>query len=418
MRKFWTLHLLAFLLLLPACATLFEERAFNKAAEQNTIYAYETFLTEHPEGEFRAEAERRLEDAYFAYAEDLDRPSSYNRYLTAYPNGRYAEEASEKLEKASYEEEVRSNPEQYLSIEFFPTDENGTLRTTSVVANTFMEEGKHSVSRGVISSAFMAAMLAEPGKVEIARVRVVPVLESRAEVPLRVNFDAVLRYEQNVYNSMYQYSPGGGRAKADKEIRQEVEVVVGPREKVNGDIIDFGDIKLLEAGQTWIAYLEIKRTLRELRAERIAVEPLIEGVEAGSVRLSVAGPTVDEIGFSVEAALIDGKAEFPVVSPDATAVGTLVEARINIVDDIVEFDFSATDGGQFTAVGGGFNGYVIEDVGDSLPPIVGVEIIEETTSLGLIAEDIGFTEERITVNVENLVYDPSSTAQILIDFGD
>ena len=65
-----------------------------------------------------------------------------------------------------------------------------------------------------------------------------------------------------------------------------------------------------------------------------------------------------------------------------------------------------------------FGEYLLSDVSDNLPAIEDVSLNESTTTLGLDASDITFTEDTIQVSLEGVTFDPGATALIDIDLAD
>lgn len=72
-----------------------EMRDYNKAAEINTIYAYENFLYEYPSGKYAYDAHKNL--FYLVCEENTE--EAYNEYLSKFPNSRYEDEVKAKLKK-------------------------------------------------------------------------------------------------------------------------------------------------------------------------------------------------------------------------------------------------------------------------------------------------------------------------------
>ena len=95
-----------------------DDRAFARAKAADTAEAYETYLSEYPNGRHVAEARRLLEaihdredDAAFARAKRADTEAAYAAYLSQYPDGRHAAEARRLRETARVREAAAAQEE-------------------------------------------------------------------------------------------------------------------------------------------------------------------------------------------------------------------------------------------------------------------------------------------------------------------
>lgn len=79
--------------------------AWKKAEQSNTIYNYEQYLKEFPNGIFIGQAEQKMseleEETEWEIAQTLNTPSAYEGYLKNYPYGKYASTARRKLKNKS-----------------------------------------------------------------------------------------------------------------------------------------------------------------------------------------------------------------------------------------------------------------------------------------------------------------------------
>ncbi len=84
-----------------------EARIWKDAETQNTREAYETYLSQYPEGTFAEKAKAQIEELK-KYAADndawdkarkKDRKSAYHEYLDAFPEGQHAKDAKKRIEE-------------------------------------------------------------------------------------------------------------------------------------------------------------------------------------------------------------------------------------------------------------------------------------------------------------------------------
>jgi predicted esterase len=116
-------------------------------------------------------------------------------------------------------------------------------------------------------------------------------------------------------------------AEADYALRQNADTsvdVIGVSDTTSGSTVQLYDVERLVFADTEIELPE-------------------PGFDGGTVRLSVASPTVDTVMFSIEAETTDGNVEFPVLPRNATAANAIVETQIDLVGNIIDFDFFANE---------------------------------------------------------------------------
>ena len=88
--------LLGFLLsLLAGCATV--QGDWEKAQKSNTLFAYESFLRDHPNSEYDTRAKDRIEEIEWARASKENEPYAYRGFLNKHPKSHHAEEAKGKI---------------------------------------------------------------------------------------------------------------------------------------------------------------------------------------------------------------------------------------------------------------------------------------------------------------------------------
>ena len=96
-----------FLLALPLCSALAlaacgtAQKDWTNASTENTVSAYQTFLSRHPKDEHAQEAQTRIgglqDDAAWKTAQDGNSTDSYQAYLQAEPSGTHAQAARDAM---------------------------------------------------------------------------------------------------------------------------------------------------------------------------------------------------------------------------------------------------------------------------------------------------------------------------------
>jgi hypothetical protein len=90
------IYIVVISLIISGCAT--EENAWQKAADDNTIESYKTFLKEYPEGEFAEKAKIRIEifEDKLSWEAALENNTiqSYENYLSSFPRGAFTGKAN------------------------------------------------------------------------------------------------------------------------------------------------------------------------------------------------------------------------------------------------------------------------------------------------------------------------------------
>jgi len=100
------------LLLLAACSR--EQQAWRSAQGEDTVEAYNSFLTSHPESALAKQAQARvtqlLEERAWDRASEAGTADAYRAFLVEHPNGKWAEEARIRIESFALGE-VSASPE-------------------------------------------------------------------------------------------------------------------------------------------------------------------------------------------------------------------------------------------------------------------------------------------------------------------
>ena len=78
-----------------------EQRAFDATRVDGTIASFRSFVTEWPEGEFRGQAERTIDNLSWKAHRSA---STYQAYLDAFPKGLHRQAAKDSIEDALWEE--------------------------------------------------------------------------------------------------------------------------------------------------------------------------------------------------------------------------------------------------------------------------------------------------------------------------
>ena len=81
---------MTFALALSSCA---EQKAYEDASRDDTIYSYRKYLDKYPNGEYSDLVYDRVEDLYFKNALERSTPEAVDKYIKEYPKGRFIEQA-------------------------------------------------------------------------------------------------------------------------------------------------------------------------------------------------------------------------------------------------------------------------------------------------------------------------------------
>ena len=81
---------MTFALALSSCA---EQKAYEDASRDDTIYSYRKYLDKYPNGEHSDLVYDRVEDLYFKNALERSTPEAVDKYIKEYPKGRFIEQA-------------------------------------------------------------------------------------------------------------------------------------------------------------------------------------------------------------------------------------------------------------------------------------------------------------------------------------
>ena len=140
----------------------------------------------------------------------------------------------------------------------------------------------------------------------------------------------------------------------------------------------------------------------ELKGRRVTVTG---GTQNGGVAF---GPLIPEVTV-----VVGDTVEFPEIQAQQGFVFA-VPIAIDLLDDSITFDFSKLGAGAFLVAD--FNGYILKDTEDMIPPFTAVSIDPAVTTLGITNDRITVDDDRITLNVSGLPYDSTSFAKLDLEF--
>jgi hypothetical protein len=128
---------------------------------------------------------------------------------------------------------------------------------------------------------------------------------------------------------------------------------------------------------------------------------------------STASSPIETIGFLTTATVIDPGIEFPSFAALDVPGDSLdlVDTSVDVGDDLIEIDFDNTS--AFTSFASAFQNTVVFTF-DSLAAITftGATIDTGVTTLGLTADDVTFSGNKLSINVEGLSFDTSTFVRI------
>lgn len=120
-KRIWfgVLLVVAFSLVLLGCEK-YDNRAFVQARSQDTLEAYQRYLSQYPKGLHIREARELIDDCAFKIAQKENTEPAYNSYITSYPQGRHIKQARELADQCAFKKAQTSNTleayEQYLTL--------------------------------------------------------------------------------------------------------------------------------------------------------------------------------------------------------------------------------------------------------------------------------------------------------------
>ncbi|MBC2606667.1 hypothetical protein [Pelagicoccus albus] len=131
------------------------------------------------------------------------------------------------------------------------------------------------------------------------------------------------------------------------------------------------------------------------------------GLANSSLHLRILTIQEGETTFDADqgTALVGSAVEYPELVGEEGDLFAIPVA-VDLSDSTITFDFSKLGDGEFAP--GDFNGYVISDYQDDLPPILSVSVDEENSTLAVTSEEISVSEEEIRVDVAALSYNSQS----------
>ena len=140
-----------------------ETSNYEKACKDNTLDAYNRYLSMYPKGKYIndvrkrvAEIERKNEKDLYDYATKVETAQAYEAYLKKYPNGRYAQEAKGRLEDMDLWKRTKSTNTVAAYRNYLSTSKNKSFAQLANDAITDLESQdawngiKYSSSKSVI----------------------------------------------------------------------------------------------------------------------------------------------------------------------------------------------------------------------------------------------------------------------------
>jgi len=86
-----------------------ENKAWEKAKNENTYESYGNYLSNYPDNRYSEEAANFQEEVLWGKANEMNTVESYDEYLQKYPNGRFYLKASEQKEDVIWQETIDLN---------------------------------------------------------------------------------------------------------------------------------------------------------------------------------------------------------------------------------------------------------------------------------------------------------------------
>ncbi len=91
-----------------------ENKTWEQANQQNTVAAYDKYITSYPDGKYITEAKELREETFWqaavtANSNQQNNFAAYDKYITSYPNGKYITEAKELREETFWQAAVTAN---------------------------------------------------------------------------------------------------------------------------------------------------------------------------------------------------------------------------------------------------------------------------------------------------------------------
>ena len=144
----------------------------------------------------------------------------------------------------------------------------------------------------------------------------------------------------------------------------------------------------------------------------------LDGIEGAEIQRQSFNPNLQTPSSVPVTAVIGDGVEFG--SPTPLADNNLALSYIDItgVTGGATIRYEITDPDVVSFLAADFNGYVLTDISDEIPPIENVTIDESENTLGLASSDVTFSENTIEVNVEGLAHGPGDGFLLNVEFAD
>lgn len=187
-----------YLTMIIGCATL--ESKFNMAKKEDTIFAYEKFLNELPEGEIEEKARLRLEELYFEKVKSESSLPGYAEFLREFPDGKFIGEVKSRLKSLYLKAESDGNIKNILNSQSFVleriiAEQEQASSSKSIILKTQKKSTYHISTKTQNSS---ASGLQETGFVfsgdndHIAAKSFIVAEAATAVIPIMINREAIV----------------------------------------------------------------------------------------------------------------------------------------------------------------------------------------------------------------------------------
>ena len=145
----------------------------------------------------------------------------------------------------------------------------------------------------------------------------------------------------------------------------------------------------------------------------------LDSIEGAEIQRQSFNPNLQTPSSTPVTAIIGDGVEFG--SPTPLADNNLALSYIDITGGVAggaTIRYEITDPDVVSFLAADFNGYVLTDISDKIPPIENVTIDESENTLGLASSDVTFSENTIEVNVEGLAHGPGDGFLLNVEFAD
>jgi hypothetical protein len=116
-KYLYTLLIISIIIINMGCEKIKSYQDWEKATKENTIEAYNNFLTKHPESKYNEIAKQKIEEMEFNKVSTENTLEAYKSFLIKYPKGQFSETAKQKLKE--FEEIEWQNAEKTNTVEAY-----------------------------------------------------------------------------------------------------------------------------------------------------------------------------------------------------------------------------------------------------------------------------------------------------------